>query len=121
MERITRSDLDHALEAHVRALDACGITYSGELRLSTGSKLNGIAYRLYRTYVPYKHDGSELWPGTPFMRNGVAVHTGHHNPPVGSDYLGMTAREAYENLCTRNAVLFDVAYARSLSTAETTS
>ena len=93
MERITRSDLDHALEAHVRALDACGITYDGRLVIDHGSKTYGRAYRLYHI---------------------ASGETGHRNPPVGGDYLGMTAREAYDNLTTRNSVLFDVAYLRGI-------
>ena len=89
MERITKADLQNALHGHIQALEACGITYDGVLVLTHGSKTYGIAYRLNR--IPMGE-------------------TGHWRPPVGPDFLGMTAREAYDNLTTRNAVLFDVAY-----------
>lgn len=89
-DRITRADLAAALKSHKLALEACGVKYDGQFVLEEGSKTYGRAYRLYR--VP---EGQ----------------SGHYNPPVGGDYLGMTAREAYENLTTRTSVLWDVATA----------
>lgn len=87
-ERITRDDLNRALASHADALAAVGISYDGRLALDIGSKTYGNAYRLNR--IP---SGSSA----------------HHRPPVGDSYLGMTARDAYDNLTTRTAVLYDVA------------
>ncbi len=90
MERITRKDLDQALAAHVTALESVGIKYDGRLVLSIGSKYYGNAYRLNR--IP---EGE----------------TGHWNPPVGGDFLGMTAREAYDRLTERTRTIYDTARA----------
>ena len=90
-ERITHADLDRALQQHAGALKALGIAppETERLRLEHGSKLNGIAYKLYTAQV---HGG------------------GVKNPPVGSDFLGWTASEAYNAITDRTAVLRDVAW-----------
>jgi hypothetical protein len=99
-DQITQADLSRALASHVETLERAGITYDGRIGLQIGSRANGIAFRLYRTGYPVRDlDGSER------------LTTGHANPPVGSDYLGMTKREAYEALVTRTAVIADVSYA----------
>jgi hypothetical protein len=91
-DRITNDDLARALEQHVAALDTLGIKYDGRLVLSHGSKTYGRAFRLNR--IP----------------NG---ETGHWAPPIGSDFLGMTKREAYDELVGRTRVLWDVHYAQT--------
>lgn len=129
-DRITITDLRRAVEAHKAALEAAGITFDGRLILSEGSKINGIAYRLNLTDVMdrcqqrgYISEGvNEI--GEQLTRidwdwdhadcpdchgTKVALCTGHYRPPVGDDFLGMTVRDAYDNLTTRNAVLWDVA------------
>jgi hypothetical protein len=99
-ERITSKDLKRALSAHVDCLARVGITYDGRLGLDEGSKTYGCAYRLYRTgYVVEQHDGTHR------------ATTGHGRPPVGDDYLGMTAREAYETLTARTRDIYDTVYA----------
>lgn len=85
--RITLHDLQRALESHTRALQRCGITYDGTLRLEPGSATYGRAFRLY--LMP---------PGT----------TALWSPPIGSDYLGMTKAEAYDNLVTRTQLIYDI-------------
>lgn len=128
MDRITQADLTRALEAHVTALEKCGITYSGRMGLSHGSKPNGIAYRLYVTDFDY-HCQETKWHLTPAGNyNGIdyswdhanckrchgtkrEICSGHNNPPVGDDYLGMTAREAYDALTSRTRAIYDVASA----------
>lgn len=104
MDRITKADLAAALEHHKLALEAVGIKYEGELRMDHGSKTYGNAYRIYRTNVPIPagEAGEGRWAD-------VRISSAHYNPPVGSDFLGMTAREAYDNLTTRTSVLWDVA------------
>lgn len=96
MERITRKDLDNALAAHVDCLARVGITYDGRLDLDIGSLTYGRAYRLYRTGAA-RPDGTTC--------------SGHYSPPVGDDYLGMTAREAYETLTARTRAIYDTAWA----------
>lgn len=87
-DRITSADLTAALAAHVNALAAAHITYDGRLILDHGSRTYGRAYRLYR--IP-------------------SASTDQHEPPIGSSFLGHTAREAYDRLQDRTTVLFDVA------------
>lgn len=92
MERITNEDLRIMLERYQRALDSLGIELGeGErIGLDHGSKTYGRAFRLFLT--------------------GVDGGTGHHNPPVGDDFLGMTKREAFETLAERCRTMEDVAY-----------
>lgn len=93
MERITNEDLANMLARYVRALDKLGISLGeGErIGLDHGSKTYGVAFRLFTT--------------------GGALGTGHHRPPVGDDFLGMTKREAWETLATLARAMEDVAYA----------
>ena len=116
MDRITRKDLDQALEHHVAALQCVGIVYDGRLVLSIGSKTYGNAYRLNLTGVmdrcqgrPWSdqtHEGCEECGGTRESRSSA-----HYRPPVGDDYLGMTAREAYDTLTARTRAVYDTARA----------
>jgi hypothetical protein len=100
-ERITLRDLDRALVAHIAALAHAGITYDGDLVVEHGSPTAGRAFRLYRQPT----GSSGLWP-----------------PPIGSDYLGMTKRDAYDELelMSRTAIVYDIAYQISLTTKEET-
>ena len=88
-DRITRDDLAHALASHAACLSRCGLLDpdAGRLALDEGSRTYGRAYRL--AWVP-------------------TGETGHHRPPVGGDYLGMTAREAYDELTGRTSLIYDV-------------
>ena len=117
MDRITRKDLDQALERHVAALAHVGIVYDGRLVLSIGSKTYGNAYRLNLTGVMDRcqgrprtvtHDGCHECGGTRESRSSA-----HYRPPVGDDYLGMTAREAYDTLTARTRTIYDTARAIS--------
>lgn len=95
-ERITAKDVHRAVEAHAACLARCGIAYAGRLVLSEGSKLYGRAWRLNLTDTP-RPDGS--------------CSSGHSRPPIGDDYLGMTAREAYDALTERTRTIYDTAHA----------
>lgn len=101
-DRITTADLTAMLARYVRALDALGIAPDDGWRigLDHGSKLYGRAFRLYVTGAPRPFPGGIDYP------NG----TGHHNPPAGSDFLGMTKREAFDTLADRCRTLEDVAH-----------
>lgn len=88
--RITRSDLRRAFEYHELALRRHGLLPDDHrLGLQIGSATYGNAYRLY-----------VLHPG----------ESGHYGPPIGSDYLGMTAREAHHELASRTRAIGDVFY-----------
>jgi hypothetical protein len=104
MDRITTADVRHALSHYVDACERYGISYDGIIVLDQGSKTYGRAWRVYRT----------MWMG----EDGKFC-TGHANPPIGSDYIGATAREAYENLTTRTRTMHDMAQALSLPRHET--
>ena len=97
-DRITRSDLSSAFANHVDALERYGVTYDGHLALDHGSPTYGRAWRIYR--VP-------------------TGQTGHHQPPIGSDYLGSTARAAYDELTSRTRTIHDLARALDLPRHET--
>lgn len=100
--RITTKDLDRALSAHVQALESAGITYDGRLGIQQGSKAYGIAYRLYRTGYTVQEWDRET------QTTQTRITSGHANPPVGSDYLGMTAAEAYHTLTTLTGAIYNV-------------
>ena len=93
-DRITNEDLDNMLARYTRALKRLGIntgTSDGTtIGMQRGSKTYGIAFRLFTT--------------------GGALGSGHHRPPVGDDYLGMTKREAWDTLATLSRAMEDVAY-----------
>ena len=93
MERITNTDLEMQLNRYIGLLDMLGmrddtVTYG----IEHGSKLYGRAFRLYVT--------------------GGEHGSGHGQPPVGSDYLGMTKREAFDTLATINRTMSDIIYAQ---------
>lgn len=133
-QRITQADLDRALTAHINALEAVGVQYDGRLGIDIGSKTYGRAYRLFLTdkldrcqerryltpdgrhvHFPEDHATDKLdysWDHADCTRcNGTRLErcSGHYNPPIGSDYLGMTAREAWEALTTRTATIYQTA------------
>ena len=90
--RITNADLDRALASHVGTLNRYKLLPEfANLGLSYGSKTYGRAFRLFVTYT----DGRPGW-------------SGHHRPPIGDDYLGMTKAEAYEALTSRTRHIGDV-------------
>jgi hypothetical protein len=149
-ERITSKDLARALEAHVDCLARVGITYDGRLGLEEGSKTYGRAYRLYltgkhdrcqeRRYretstgdlyrwpedAPTGRDGCELvrdWDHVGCDRcdgTKLEVSSGHYRPPVGDDYLGGSAREAYNELTSRTRTIYDAAHALEQSKVNAT-
>lgn len=84
MERITVADVRRAFDAHVLALHNVGITHDPLILTEGEGEL--IAYR-----INTRRD------------NGA-----HDHPPVGDDYLGNTARDAYRTLTERNRVIYDV-------------
>jgi len=101
-ERPTRADVERALTSYAETIDRAGelglrLKRDGaRLVLEQGSKTYGRAWRLYETgFVNYYVD-----------QEGPS--TGYSRPIVGSEYLGMTAREAYEAITTRHRVVADV-------------
>lgn len=94
-ERITNEDLDQALKVHNDVLRHHGLLSdpAAKLGLDHGSKTYGRAFRLFVTYT----DDRPGW-------------SGHHRPPVGDDFLGMTKRDAYEALTARTRHISDVFY-----------
>lgn len=90
-ERPTRRDVEAVFASYVDACDTYGLVTPGRrLVLSIGSKTYGNAYRV-----------NEVWQD---RERG----TGHYAPAIGSDYLGMTAREAHETLCERIRLVHDI-------------
>ena len=84
-ERITMSQLVDIADRYKRALELNGIT--GEYVFTTGSKTNGVAYRLHK-------DGYSA-PGT-----------------IGG-YLGMTKKEAADTLYSLALMAEDIHYHRT--------
>ena len=138
-QRVTVTDLRRAFEAHRDALAKCGIVYDGRLILSEGSKLYGNAYRINLTDCDHHcqqtksvtaagvsvfgwHEDEHGNPATRVRMwdhadcpachgSGREICSGHFNPPIGDDYLGMTAREAYDELTSRTRTIYDTAAA----------
>jgi len=99
-ERPTSADVERALTSYAETIDRAGelglrLKRDGaRLVLEQGSKTYGRAWRLYETGQPNDTTGQPC--------------TGYYGPLVGSDYLGMTAREAHEAITTRHRVVADV-------------
>lgn len=100
MERrtITRDDVRHALAHYVDALERYGIDAGGRVGMDEGSPTYGRAWRVY--VIP---EGQ----------------SGHHNPPVGEDYIGWTRAEAYSTLTQRTRTMHDMAQLLKLEHHET--
>ena len=90
--RITNKDVRRAMVRHGECLQKCGIPLreGTRLHLSEGSPSAGRAWRIHAESV----DSGALW-----------------SPPIGGDYLGWTAREAYETLVGRTGTIYDVHHA----------
>jgi len=113
-DRITNSDIDQVLANHVQALESVGITYDGRLGIDHGSKTYGRAFRLFHTgyLIPcYKCESTTDGNGEcgdDRCHDGLLPTTGHGRPPIGSDYLGMTKREAFTTMIERTNLIYDV-------------
>ena len=102
--RITRKDLDGAVKRYADACSHFDMVPEGfHIGLDIGSKTYGRAYRLYVSgdMVRVKGDSG-------VYRNTYPNGSGHHRPPVGCDFVGMTAREAYDTITDRCSVLWAV-------------
>lgn len=97
-ERITTADVRYAFACYVDTLERYGIGYDGTIGLSVGSPTYGIAWRIY------------------LIPTGQSYHA---NPPIGSDYLGSTAREAHASLTARTRTIHDMAATLGLPRFET--
>lgn len=89
MQSITITDLRRAVRAHVDTLARHGLI-PADVRAFTfteGSKTNGIAYRIH-------------------TKRGNS--SGHYNPTIGDDFLGMTKAEAFETITARTRTIIDV-------------
>lgn len=95
MQTITINDYRNACRHHVDALTTYGLIDEDVTGVvfSTGSKTYGNAYRMN------------------LLREGS---TGHYQPSIGSDFLGMTRREAYEAVTARTRTIHDMAYVLKL-------
>ena len=93
MNRITQEDVDKQFERLNREIQRWGLLHGSErLGMENGSKTNGRAYRLFVM---------------------ISASSGHYRPPVGEDFLGVTLREAYNELASRSRTLEDARYALS--------
>lgn len=93
MEQVTIEQVRGVFARFAEACTRYGLVADGRvLRLAEGSKLYGNAFRVYET-------------GTDRTVPGWSAH---HSPTVGSDFLGMTKREAYDALVTRARCVEDM-------------
>lgn len=107
--RATIDDVRLAFKRFDCACHKWGLIPGGcHLVLSEGSKTYGNAYRVNLT-------GDRVEEAVPDP-NGKPTHypngSGHWNPPIGADFLGMTKAEAYNELHSRARVLEDLARLR---------
>ena len=102
---ISITDVRGMFARYERANESAGLIPDGfHLVLSEGSKYYGNAYRVHLTGNRVKLDnGRYEWP------NG----TGHDNPPVGNDFLGMTKRDAYDSLADAARIIEDMTRANA--------
>jgi hypothetical protein len=91
MDTVTRKDVEIQFETLNKVMTRYGLI-ERELHLHFGSKINGISFR--------------LWDGD------------GHEPIVGRSYLGMTKREARDELYNRWTLISDLAYHGKLKMAE---
>jgi len=99
--RITRKDLDGAVERYADACKHFDMVPEGfHIGLDIGSKTYGRAYRLYVS--------GDMVTDPVTGRNTYPNGSGHHGAPVGGDFVGMTAREAYDTITNRCSALWDV-------------
>lgn len=94
-DRITRDDLARMLDGLRRAAIDVGIGEAARWHLEVGSKTYGRAYRLWLKHTDYP------------------AHSGHYAPVV-RDFLGMTAREAFDTMSTLRDAFHAVAYVRDM-------
>jgi len=83
-DRPTRADVERAARAHTHALAALGIE-APRFAVEKGSRTNGIAWRL----VAMRDDRRQ-------------------RPPIGSDVIGFTARDAYDTVTERTSLVWDM-------------
>ena len=90
--RIKRSDMQSAVVAFQKAHEAV-FGYVPELQLHTGSKVNGVTWKLYE-----------------LKRECVGGNVTHTRTPNGVPdvHLGWTAKEAHDKLTTITGVLWSV-------------
>jgi len=93
MQRTTTADVEAAFRRYVALCTENGLVDPAyEIQMSTGSKSNGIAFRVYTILRDRETPG---W-------------SGHRRPPIGGDFLGMTKAEAFDALIERNSTIADV-------------
>lgn len=102
MRRITKAELDGAFGRFCRAAKSNGFDTDG-WGYETGNKTYGVSYKL----LTRTNDESYLNPRHYFELSGW-----------GKNYLGMTAREAYDTLHTLIVALENVSYLRDRTLAE---
>jgi hypothetical protein len=100
--RISKSDLSVAFAGMCDAAVKAGVAEAARWHLDIGSKTYGQAYRIWLAHEDYEqgmagHLGSD-W------------HSGHYTPAV-SDYLGMTAAEAFASINTLRSAFLAVVWA----------
>lgn len=99
MDRISVKDVEGVFKVYVDVFDSYGLVRDGfRLVLEQGSATYGRAWRVYET--------------------AIGGGGGLSRPLVGSDYLGMTARQAYDCLHDRLSVVHGMADVRTAGTGD---
>ena len=93
--RASQRDVQDAVVAYQKAAEAV-FGYLPELQLHTGSKVNGVTWKLYELVRDPSGSFTATYTATP--------------PGVPDIHLGWTATEAYKQLTTITGVLWSVVY-----------
>lgn len=91
-ERITTKDVEGLFESVRKLASDAGVTEAENWRIDKGSKTYGRAWRVWL----WKDDGTYA----------------HYSAALGTDYLGMTARETYASLQQLRSAFLAVIWAK---------
>lgn len=110
-DRPTSKDVEHIFAQYEELVKEYGLIRPGyNLSLDIGSKTYGCAYRVYevadRSLWGQKEDEWQQYG------------SGQYEPTIGGSFLGMAAREAWDNLAGRKRVIYDIVRALKLNKVE---
>lgn len=109
-DRPTSKDVRRIFDQYEELVKEYGLIRPGyNLTLDEGSKTYGRAYRVYEVA------DRSLW-GKKGDQNSYdgEYGSGHYEPTIGYNYLGMTAREAHDAIADRMRMVYDIVRALKL-------
>jgi hypothetical protein len=108
-DRITVKDVRALLDSVKRAAISAGIDEASRWHLEVGSKTYGNAWRIWLAHEDYERAVRSPVGALP---EDLDPGWSAHYSPIVRDYLGMTAREAFDTLNTLRNAFHAVTWAR---------